>query len=411
MSDRKVLVYIELNSENHFVGTLWAHFNRGKETSDFEYSKEWLNNNKAFSLEPGLFFGSGKQVNPRQTPLFGSFGDSAPDTWGRILMRRYESRLAKEENRSPRTLNEIDYLLYVNDYARQGALRFRTEESEGFLYPGSLKSIPPLVNLTKLLAATEKVIASEEKNSDLQLLLAPGSSLGGARPKASVIDKKGNLCIAKFPKKDDFTNNVLWEAVALTLAKNCGLKVQEWSLHKAGVKDVIVLKRFDRKGEQRIPFLSAMSMLNAIDNDSQTHSYMEIADAIRQYGVTPNEDLTELWKRVVFSILISNTDDHLRNHGFLYVNEGGWQLSPLYDVNPSNDNKNVLSTYITEYDNAQSLDLALEVSEYFDIKSETAKNIITEMKKQTSKWWQVAKALGLSKAEIDKMENAFMLSK
>lgn len=326
-------------------------------------------------------------------------------------MRRYENQLAKEENRSPKTLNEIDYLLYVNDYARQGALRFKTEESKDFLYPGSLKSIPPLVNLTKLLAATEKVIASEEKNSDLQLLLAPGSSLGGARPKASVIDKKGNLCIAKFPKKDDFTNNVLWEAVALTLAKNCGLKVQEWSLHKAGTKDVIVLKRFDRKGEQRVPFLSAMSMLNAVDNDSQTHSYMEIADAIRQYGATPNEDLTELWKRIVFSILISNTDDHLRNHGFLYVNEGGWRLSPLYDVNPSNDNKNVLSTYITEYDNSQSLDLALEVSEYFDIMPETAKNIITDMKKQTAQWQQVAQNIGLSKSEINKMECAFKHNK
>ncbi len=407
MSDRKVLVYIQLHNENHFVGTLWAHFNRGKETSDFEYSKEWLNNHKAFSLEPGLFFGTGKQVNPRPTPLFGSFGDSAPDTWGRILMRRYESCLAKEENRSPKTLNEIDYLLYVNDYARQGALRFKTEKSAEFLYPGSLKSIPPLVNLTKLLAATEKVTVSEEKNSDLQLLLAPGSSLGGARPKASVIDKQGNLCIAKFPKKDDVTNNVLWEAVALTLAKNCGLKVQEWSLHKAGVKDVIVLKRFDRKGAQRIPFLSAMSMLNAVDNDSQTHSYMEIADAIRLYGAAPNEDLTELWKRVVFSILISNTDDHLRNHGFLYVNEGGWRLSPLYDINPSNDNKKVLSTYITEYDNAQSLDLALEVCQYFNIKPKTAENIITEMKKQTALWQPVAKSLRLSKSEIDKMADAF----
>ena len=206
----------------------------------------------------------------------------------------------------------------MNDYARQGALRFRTEDNNDFLFPGNLKSIPPLVNLTKLLAATEKVVDFEERNSDLQLLLAPGSSLGGARPKASVIDKDGNLCIAKFPKKDDYTNNVLWEAVALTLAKNCGLNIQEWSLHKAGKKNVIVLKRFDRNGNTRIPFLSAMSMLNAIDNDSQTHSYLDIADAIRQNGAVPKEDLKELWKRIVFSILISNTDDHLRNHGFFF---------------------------------------------------------------------------------------------
>lgn len=409
MSDKKVLIYISLSNENYFVGTLWSHFNRGRETSDFEYSKDWLKNSKAFSLEPALFLGAGKQVNPRQTPLFGSFGDSAPDTWGRILMRRYEAQIAKDENRSPKTLNEIDYLLYVNDYARQGALRFRTEDNNDFLFPGNLKSIPPLVNLTKLLAATEKVVDFEERNSDLQLLLAPGSSLGGARPKASVIDKDGNLCIAKFPKKDDYTNNVLWEAVALTLAKNCGLNVQEWSLHKAGKKNVIVLKRFDRNGNTRIPFLSAMSMLNAIDNDSQTHSYLDIADAIRQNGAVPKEDLKELWKRIVFSILISNTDDHLRNHGFLYVNETGWKLSPLYDVNPSCDNKNVLSTYITEFDNSQSLDLALEVCEYFEISIENAKIIILDMKNKIKNWKTVAKQFGLSKSEIDKMEVAFKI--
>lgn len=409
MSDKKILVYISLSNENYFVGTLWSHFNRGRETSDFGYSKDWLKNPKAFSLEPALFLGAGKQVNPRQTPLFGSFGDSAPDTWGRILMRRYEAQIAKDENRSPRTLNEIDYLLYVNDYARQGALRFRTEDNNDFLFPGNLKSIPPLVNLTKLLAATEKVVDFKERNSDLQLLLAPGSSLGGARPKASVIDKDGNLCIAKFPKKDDYTNNVLWEAVALTLAQNCGLNVQEWSLHKARKKNVIVLKRFDRNGTTRIPFLSAISMLNAIDNDSQTHSYLDIADAIRQNGATPKEDLKELWKRIVFSILISNTDDHLRNHGFLYVNEAGWKLSPLYDVNPSCDNKNVLSTYITETDNSQSLDLALEVCEYFEISIENAKTIISDMKNKIKNWKTVAKQFGLSKSEIDKMEVAFKI--
>ena len=407
MADKKVLVYIEINNENHFVGTLWSHFSRGKETSDFEYSREWLNNKIAFSLEPGLYFGIGKQVNPRQVPLFGSFGDSAPDTWGRILMKRYENKLAKEENRAPRTLNEIDYLLYVNDIARQGALRFKTEENGEFLYPCEIKSIPPIVDLTKLLAASEKIVALEEKDSDLQLLLAPGSSLGGARPKASVIDKNGNLCIAKFPKKDDYTNNVLWEAVALTLAKNCGLNTQEWTLENAGKKQVIVMKRFDRIKEKRIPFLSAMSMLNAIDNDFQTHSYMDIADSIRQFGARPKEDLFELWKRIVFSILISNTDDHLRNHGFLYVNQKGWKLSPLYDVNPSNDNKNILSTYITENDNSQSLDLALEVCEYFEVNKQNAEILIQKMKTVVKSWRTVAKGFGLASSEISKMESAF----
>ena len=407
MADKKVLVYINLDCVDYFVGTLWSHFSRGKETSDFEYSDEWLNYKNSFSLEPGLFFGKGKQVNTRQLPLFGSFGDSAPDTWGRILMRRYENQLAKKENRSPRTLNEIDYLLFVNDIARQGAIRFKTENSNEFQYPSNIRSIPPLIDLTKLLAASEKIIESNEKESDLQLLLAPGSSLGGARPKASVLDENGDLCIAKFPKKDDFTNNVLWEGVALTLAKQCELNVQEWSIQKAGKKNVMLLKRFDRKGNLRIPFLSAMSMLNAIDNDTQIHSYLDIADAIRQYGANVKEDLFELWKRMVFSILISNTDDHLRNHGFLYIGAKGWKLSPLYDVNPSPDNKNVLSTYITQTDNTQDIELALSVSEYFDLNITEAKQIINNFRSVIKNWRNAAKQLSLNSSEIDKMESAF----
>ena len=217
------------------------------------------------------------------------------------------------------------------------------------------------------------------------------------------------MCIAKFPKRDDFTNNVLWEGVALTLAKQCGLYVQEWSIQKAGKKNVILLKRFDRKGNVRIPFLSAMSMLNAIDNDNQIHSYLDIADAIRQYGSDTKKDLVELWKRMVFSILISNTDDHLRNHGFLYTGTKGWKLSPLYDVNPSPDNKNALSTYITQTDNAQDIELALSVCEYFDFDINSAKQIINDLKSVVKNWQNVAKQIGLNKSEIDKMESAFRI--
>lgn len=407
MPDKKVLVYIELNNTNHFVGTLWSHFIRGKETSEFEYSKDWLNNKNSFSLQPSLLLSAGKQINTRNIPLFGAFGDSAPDSWGRLLMKRYEVQKAKQEKRAVRTLQEIDYLLYVNDFARQGALRFKTEENGEFLFPGDIKSIPPLVKLSELLNATEKVISLNEKNKDLEILMAPGSSLGGARPKASVIDKTGNLCIAKFPKKDDYTNNVIWEAVALELAKKCGLNTQEWKLEKIKTKHILIAKRFDRIGTRRIPFLSAMSMLNAIDNDYQNHSYLEIADALRLYGATPKQDLFELWKRIVFFILISNTDDHLRNHGFVYNDEKGWRLAPLYDVNPSNDNKNMLNTFITENDNSQNLELALEICDYFGIKPEEAKKIIEEMKKEVQKWNIVAKKYGLSKYEIEKMEPAF----
>lgn len=407
MSDKKTLVYISLDGQDSLVGTMWSHFSRGKESSDFEYSGAWLKNKESFTLQPALFLGAGKQVNVRRMPLFGAFGDSAPDTWGRMLMRRYEAQLARKEDRLPRSLNEIDYLLYVCDYARQGALRFKSEEDGEFLYPGTIKSIPPLVRLAELLHSAEKIVSSSEKEKELAMLIMPGSSLGGARPKASVIDGNGRLCIAKFPKKDDETNNTVWEAVALILAGNCGLNVQKWTLENVGRKKVLILQRFDRNGTKRIPFLSAMSMINAIDNDFQPHSYIEIADAIRMYGAFPEKDLLELWKRIVFSIAISNTDDHLRNHGFLYTGCKGWRLSPLYDVVPRNDGKDMLSLCITEDDNSQDFDLAIEAAEYFGIKLDAAKETIRNIRSETKNWCNIARQLGLKKPEIDKMASAF----
>ena len=407
MADKKVYVYVNLNDEDFFVGEMWSHFNKNKETATFEYSDAWLSKELAFSLEPNLFLGKGKQVARQGIKIFGAFGDSAPDTWGRVLMRRYEVKLAKKEQRLPRTLNEIDYLLGVNDIARQGALRFKKSLDGEFLSIPNLKPIPPLVNLSKLLVATENIANNSDNFEDIKLLLIPGSSLGGARPKSSVIDRNGNLCIAKFPKSNDTHNLVLWEAVALTLAKNAGLNTQEWFLEKVSGKDVIIVKRFDRKGKTRIPFLSAMSMLNAIDNDDITHSYMEIADVIRQYGCSPKQNLIELWKRIIFSIMISNTDDHLRNHGFLYESEKGWRLSPLYDINPNPQNNGVLTTYISENDNSADIDLAMSVVEYFGLKNKEAKTIVDEVKNSVQKWTDVAKSFGINRSEIEQMKVAF----
>ncbi|MEI8389809.1 MAG: HipA domain-containing protein [bacterium] len=407
MADKKVYVYINLSGKDYLVGEMWSHFSKNKETSSFEYSNEWLNRQDSFSLEPNLFLGKGKQLARKGIKIFGAFGDSAPDTWGRILMRRYEAKLAKEENRPIKTLNEIDYLLGVNDEARQGALRFKEAAGADFLFPSSIKSIPPLVYLPKLLAAADKVEANDEKFEDIRLLLLPGSSLGGARPKASVIDKAENLCIAKFPKNTDTHNLVLWEAVALTLAKNAGINTPDWFLEKIGNKDVIIIKRFDRNGKTRIPFLSAMSMLNAVDNDEITHSYLDIADSLRQYGSSPKADLVELWKRIVFSIMISNTDDHLRNHGFLYESEMGWRLSPVYDINPNPQNAGSLTTYISQDDNSADIKLAFSVAEYFGLKNNEANFIADEIKKSVQKWVDTAKSLGLKRSEIEQMSNAF----
>jgi len=410
MTDKKVYVYINLEGKDFLVGEMWSHFKNGKETSTFEYTNEWLAKKEAFSLEPNLFLGKGKQSTRQGIKIFGAFGDSAPDTWGRILMRRYESKLAKEEGRSSKTLNEIDYLLGVNDLTRQGALRFKDASNGEFLTTKNYNPIPPLVDIKKLLAAAENIEKDNENFEDIKLLLAPGSSLGGARPKASVIDKQGNLCIAKFPKCSDTHNLVLWEAVALTLAKNTGLNTQEWSLKKIGDKDVIIMKRFDRKGKIRIPFLSAMSMLNAIDNEERTYSYLELADIIRNNGSNPKVDLKELWKRIVFSIMISNTDDHLRNHGFLYDSEKGWRLSPLYDINPNPQNAGALTTFISENDNSANINLALQVAFYFGIKEEEANKIIQEMQFVIKDWGNVAKSFGIKRSEIEMMKKAFIFS-
>ena len=360
-----------------------------------------------FSLEPALTLGPGPFHTPADTPLFGAIGDSAPDRWGRALMRRMERRRAEREGKAPRTLQEIDFLLLVDDEARQSALRFAEREGGPFLREEGVKRIPPLVELPKLLSAAEHVMEETDTEEDLRLLFAPGSSLGGARPKASVIEKDGHLAIAKFPRRDDEINTVAWEAVALTLARKAGIAVPAARVETVANKPVLLLRRFDRDGARRIPFLSAMSMLGARDNE--TRSYLEIVDALRQHGAAPKEDMHELWRRLVFNILISNTDDHLRNHGFLYEGPNGWRLSPAYDLNPvpTDIKPRILSTAINEDDNTASLALAMEVAGYFELDADKAREIAAQVGKAVSKWRDVAARHGLTKPEINRMASAF----
>src|SRR5450631_2057751 len=259
--DREALVYVDLDGVPHLMGRLWARTRKNKESASFEYDDSWLQNPAKFSLEPALQVGPGPFHTPADTPMFGAIGDSAPDRWGRALMRRMERRRAEREGGAPRTLQEIDYLLLVDDEARQGALRFAEREGGPFLREEGVKRIPPLVELPQLLSAAEHVMEDKDTEEDLRLLFAPGSSLGGARPKASVIEKDGHLAIAKFPRKDDETNTVKWEAVALALANRAGIVVPVSRMETVADKSVILLRRFDRDGARRIPFLSAMSML------------------------------------------------------------------------------------------------------------------------------------------------------
>jgi len=410
MSSKETLVSIMLGNENIRVGRLWFHVKGNKESASFEYEKSWLGHKERFALEPALNLTEGSFHTGQETSLFGAIGDSAPDRWGRVLMRRAEALSAKEENRAPRTLFEDDYLLGVNDEARGGALRFSsTQDEDVFLSSKNKSSIPPLVELPKLFSATEKFIADNESSQDLRLLLAPGSSLGGARPKASVRDKDGSLAIAKFPKKDDEFNVVAWEAVTLTLAKKAGITVPSYCLETICEKPVLLVSRFDRQGARRLPFLSAMSMLGARDNEQ--HSYLEIAYAIAQNGASPDKDMRELWRRIVFTVMVSNTDDHLRNHGFIYQRNEGWRLSPAYDINPTplEIAPHVLTTSIDFYDNSASLEIAMNVAKDFRLERQEAQSIISEVASSVKQWRIVASSFGISKKECDRMSSAFIL--
>lgn len=404
--ERRICVSVDLEDQPHIVGTLWARQNRGRESASFEYSKEWLANPKRFSLEPAMQIGRGSFHTQNNQRIFGAFGDSAPDRWGRVLIQRMERRTAREENRPPKTIFEIDYLLGVGDRARQGALRFSEDNGSPYLAIDGANPIPPLIEIPKLLNAANRFANDEETSEDLRLLLAPGSSLGGARPKASIIDKDGSLAIAKFPKPDDEINISAWEAVALTMARDAQIPTPNFRIESIDGKSVLILQRFDRQNGKRIPFLSAMSMLGAEDN--QTRSYLEIADVIRQYGAKTEDDCAQLWRRIVFNIMIANTDDHLRNHGFLYE-KNGWRLSPAYDLNPVplDIKPRALSTAINEVETEGNLEIALEVSKHFGLKHDDAKAIVGEVTDVVSSWKNYALKYGISNKEIERMASAF----
>jgi serine/threonine-protein kinase HipA len=407
VTDTQALVHVDLDGVPVPVGRLWARVRRGRESASFEYDPRWLAHPDRFSLEPALTLGPGPFHTAAGRSLFGGLGDSAPDRWGRVLMRRAERRRAERAGEAPRTLREIDYLLGVDDEARQGALRLAEVEGGPFLAAAEATRIPPLVELPRLLSAAENVIGDTDSDEDLRLLLAPGSSLGGARPKASIRDRDGRLALAKFPHRDDEVDTVRWEATALALAQRAGLAVPAWRLEIVADRPVLILRRFDRTASGRIPFLSAMSMLGAADHD--TRSYLELVDVLRRHGAAPKEDMQALWRRVVFNVLISNTDDHLRNHAFLYGGSDGWRLAPAYDLNPVpvDVKPRVLATAIDLDDGRASLDLARGVAEYFELSDREAPAIASEVGQAVAGWRQEAARHGLQAAEIDRMASAF----
>jgi serine/threonine-protein kinase HipA len=321
-------------------------------------------------------------------------------------MQRAERRRAEREGRAIRTLQELDYLLGVSDVSRLGALRFRNLGEEVFQSP-TAGGVPGLVELGRLLQVTERILRDEETDEDLQMIFAPGSSLGGARPKASVIDDRNQLSIAKFPKEADEYSVELWEFIAFDLARRAGIRTSDNKLLRVAERPVLLSRRFDRVGTTRVPFLSGLSMLGL--KDGERGSYPELVDALTRYGARAREDARELFRRMVFNILISNVDDHLRNHGFLWTGPGGWTLSPTYDLNPTPTDirPRILTTNISLDEATCDVDLALSTAEYFSLGPRDARKIVKEVAAVTASWRKVAAKAGASRTEIQRMASAF----
>jgi len=399
-------VHIDFAAGVKRVGTLHRQPRRGGEALSFEYHADWLGDAARFSLEPALALDRGTFAPAAGLSVFGSIGDSAPDTWGRRLMQRAERRRAEREGGPVRTLLETDYLLGVSDVSRLGALRFRRTGEPEFLAP-TAAGVPGLIELARLLQITKRILRDEETDEDLQLIFAPGSSLGGARPKASVSDREGRLSIAKFPKENDDYSVETWEAVALQLAAKAGIRTPVHELIRVAGQPVLLSRRFDRDGPKRVPFLSALSMLGL--KDGERGSYPELVDALTEHGSEAQADAHELYRRMAFNVLISNVDDHLRNHGFSWTGTRGWTLSPAYDLNPtpSDVRPRILTTNISLDDGTCDIDLVLSVAEYFGLRSSVARAMVKQVASVTSGWQQLARDLGASPAEIRRMASAF----
>lgn len=406
--------------EPHLIGVLRAETTHGKETFSFEYDQQWLETGFGLPLDPELQLFAGPQYHSASDrPNFGIFLDSSPDRWGQLLMRRREARQARLAGRRPKTLAASDFLLGVHDEQRMGGLRFKTEIDGEFLssMEGNLEhsGVPPWTRLRELENAAWKFQADEgheEANDWLQLLIAPGSSIGGARPKAGVCDQQQNLWIAKFPGRNDEFDVGGWEWVTHQLAREAGLSVADSVAEKFGRQDhTFMVKRFDRVIEngqrKRRHFASAMTMLGYSDGTSfkDGASYLEIVEFLTRYGASPKADIHELWRRIVFSICVSNTDDHLRNHGFLLQSDG-WRLSPAYDINPDATGTG-LSLNISDVDNSLNLGLALDVAEYFRLGADEANSIIDEVKQAVLQWPEIAGRVGISRGQQKMMSAAF----
>lgn len=405
-----VEVWVRIDGEDVVAGTLYSHRRRQVEAASFSYRAEYLSARGAYALDPALPLVLGAQQTRVGQPLFGALTDCAPDRWGRTLLLRQEVALARAEGRPARQLGETDYLLGVRDDLRQGALRFR-QDGSGFL-ADDVSGVPALTDLPQLLdlaarAENPEGFSDTAELGDLQRLVRIGSSLGGARPKAHVLDTGGRIAIAKFPSAGTDTWNVMaWERVGLDLAFRAGIEVPASKLLSLAGRSVLVVDRFDRtETGQRIGYASAMTMLEAADGDQR--SYIEIAEVIENTSGRATFELQQLWRRIVFNVLICNTDDHLRNHGFLHVRGDMWRLAPAFDLNPNPAPGTTLSTTIDVADDRASVELALSVADYFRLSADDARTVLEDVAGAVSQWRDVARRHGLTDPEVARMAPAF----
>jgi serine/threonine-protein kinase HipA len=392
------------------IGTLSAQQAKGRKSFSFTYNAGWIASNEQFLLDPDIAWFGGAQY-PNQKENFGVFLDSMPDTWGRTLMKRRASMLAKQNGKQAPTLYDIDFLLGVHDESRMGALRFKLDQEGPFLDNDPISPTPPWATVRELQHGAELIESNEdtaEVRKWLAMLIAPGSSLGGARPKANILDEKGQPWIAKFPSKNDTTDRAAWEYLAYRLAINAGIQMAESKLeHIAGKYHTFFTRRFDREKSARIHFASAMTMTGKNEEliRDEIPSYLDIVEFIQFSGSNVAEDLAQLWRRIIFNILISNTDDHLRNHGFLLTSTG-WRLSPAFDINPSID-KDGLALNIDMDNNQLDIELARQAGIYFRLVEKQMDEIIDQVRSAVSGWQKVAGEIGISRGEQTLMAPAF----
>lgn len=395
-------------TEPVLVGTLRSAVAKHKEHFSFSYDEGWLQRPNAQEIDPELQLFSGEQHNT-DANNFRVFLDSCPDRWGRLLMKRREAIVARQEERRPRVLHEMDYLLGVHDLYRQGALRFKRLIGGEFLGNDERLAAPPVSSLRELEYAAQQVEISDNDDSEylkwLYMLMSPGSSLGGARPKASVVDDNNHLWIAKFPSRYDDYDIAAWEFLVYQLADKAGVDMAPCRIEKFNSQHhTFLTQRFDRTATSRLHFTSALTQLGYYDGGYDA-SYLELAQFLTEHGSNTKKDLAQLWRRIVFNIAVSNTDDHLRNHGFIFQ-KSGWVLSPAYDINPVTP-ANGLHLNITDDDNSLNYDLAMEVIDFFQLNEVEAIDIKDEVLASVCRWQSVATSIGISRSEQQLMSSAF----